>query len=369
MPFGGVARLRIVDAAPARLFEALGAPHAWLLLSLWVALLVTSLPGARSRTLALIRGLLAGAAIPVLLWLSGVAAVRSLAPLSPLARYSMGSGVWLAAFAAFALVMASRHEVGDGGFDALLVALLPLAGIAAVIATGGVVRLGIVVEYHNVSSDLLLWTGQHVAYSAIALTIAVAFGVALGIFAHRSPKAADAVFTTTSVFQTIPGLAMIGILAVPLGLLAEKVPAAHALGIGVLGWAPIVVALTLYALLAIVRNTYAGLNSVPGSIVEAARGMGLSGGQVLRKVELPLAAPIIFSGVRIAAQQTIGNATLGVFVAAGTLGRPIFGGVAQTATDLVLLGSITLVTLALLTDGLMRAAQRLVSPRRSKGAR
>lgn len=191
----------------------------------------------------------------------------------------------------------------------------------------------------------------------------------LGILAHRSPRLADPVFTATSVVQTIPGLAMIGILAIPLGIAVDSLPGLRALGIGVLGWAPIIVALTLYALLVITRNTYAGLNAVPASTVEAARGMGLSEGQVLRKVQLPLSAPIVFSGIRTGAQQTIGNATLGVFVAAGTLGRPIFGGVAQTASDLVLLGSIALVTLALTTDVLMRFAQRLASPRRARGSR
>ncbi len=367
--FGSVARLRIVTGEPVGVFEALGTPVACGLLGLWLLMLALSLVGARSRFLVLARGLCAGVAIPALLWASGYAATRLLAPLSPLARYSMGGGVWLAALAAFALVMASRRDAGERTFASLAISLLPPVGMIAVVATGGIARLGIAVEYGNVSHDLWVWTGQHVAYSAIALIIAILFGVGLGILAHRTPRFADAVFTVTSVFQTIPGLAMIGILAVPLGLLAANVPLARELGIGVLGWAPVIVALTLYALLAIVRNTYAGLNAVPASIVEAARGMGLSEQQVLRKVQMPLAAPIVFSGIRTAAQQTIGTATLGVFVAAGTLGRPIFGGVSQTATDLVLLGSITLVALALVTDALMRGAQRFVAPRHMKGAR
>ncbi|MHB9004657.1 MAG: ABC transporter permease, partial [Coriobacteriia bacterium] len=139
------------------------------------------------------------------------------------------------------------------------------------------------------------------------------------------------------------------------------------LGVGGLGWAPVVVALSLYALLAIVRNTYAGLASVPAATLEAGAGMGMTQRQLLRRVLFPLARPIVFSGVRTASQQTVGNATLGAFVAAGGLGPLIFLGLAQQATDLVLLGSIALVVLALALDGLMRTAQALMTPRRTGG--
>jgi osmoprotectant transport system permease protein len=133
-------------------------------------------------------------------------------------------------------------------------------------------------------------------------------------------------------------------------------------GISGLGWAPVVVALTLYALLAIVRNTYAGLGAVSPVTVEAGAGMGMSERQVMRKVQIPLAAPILFSGIRTASQQTIGNATLGAFVAAGTLGAPIFLGFAQQADDLVVLGSVALVALAMLVDGALRGVQQAITP-------
>ena len=367
LAFGTVAPFRIATGSPVNLFEALGTPAAVALVTLWLACLAASLVGARSARASLARGLISAALIVALVWLSGVAAERMLASETALARYSMGAGVWLSAFSAFALVVASRREAGEGSLGSLAVVSLAPVGIVVALLTGRLSSLGVAVEYRNVSEDFWLWTAQHVAYSAVAMGIAITVGVALGIFAHSKPRFAETVFTTTSIFQTIPGLAMIGILAVPLGMLAENSPAAQALGIGVLGWAPVVVALTLYALLVIVRNTAAGLNAVPDSIVDAARGMGLSEPQILRKVQLPLSAPIVFSGIRPASQQTIGNATLGVFVAAGTLGRPIFGGVSQTANDLVLLGSIALVALALSTDIAMRGVQRFVSPRHLKG--
>ncbi len=363
LDFGSLAPFRIASGTPVSAVAALGSQLVVPLAALWVVLVVASVLSKPPGALALLRGLLASITIVALFWCSGIAADRLLAEEGPLARYSLGGSVWLGAFCAFAIVIASRHETKGMRGVSLILGLLAPAGLVALVATGRLARLGMALEYRNVSSDFWLWTGQHLLYAAVAMTVATLAGVALGILAHGRPELARSVFTSTSVFQTIPGLAMIGILAVPLGFLAEKVPAVRALGIGVLGWAPVVIALTLYALLAIVRNTFAGLQAVPDAVVEAARGMGLDDRQILRKVQIPLSAPIVFSGIRTAAQQTIGSATLGVFVAAGTLGRPIFGGVSQTADDLVLLGSVALVTLALGVDIAMRAVQGLMARR------
>lgn len=367
--FGSLAPFRIASGKPVGAAEALGWPLVLVVVVLWLLLVAVSLDARQQERSALVRGLLASAVIVVLFWCAGVAADRLLAEAGPLARYSIGGAVWAGVFCAFAIIIDARRDIIDSPGTSLLLALAAPVGLVALILSGRLSRLGMALEYRNVSADFWLWTGQHVLYAAVAMTVAIAAGVGLGILAHRNPDLARPVFTFTSLFQTIPGLAMIGILAVPLGFLAEKVPALRSLGIGVLGWAPVVVALTLYALLAIVRNTYAGLQAVPEAVVEAARGMGLDDRQVLRKVQLPLSAPIVFSGIRTAAQQTIGNATLGVFVAAGTLGRPIFGGVSQTADDLVLLGAVALVVLALAVDIAMRTVQGLMSRRARKGSR
>ena len=169
----------------------------------------------------------------------------------------------------------------------------------------------------------------------------------LGITAYRKPRLERPVFTVVSVFQTIPGLAMVGLLVAPLAAASFALPVLRRFGIGGIGWAPVVIALTLYALLAIVRNTHAGLRGVPRAVVDAGRGMGMTDDQLLRKVELPLGMPVVFSGVRTSAVQTIGNATLGAFVGGITLGRFIFQGLAEQAPDLTMLGSIALVIIAL----------------------
>jgi len=362
LDFADVSPNRVVTGQAARIVEIVPLWAVAIPAALWIAVALISLWGGRTRRASLARGTISAGIIVSLFWLSGVAATAAVERLGAFTRYSIGGAVWVSTFAAFALVVASRRELGTGTPTGWFVTLAAPIGIVILIATGRLDALGLAAEYLNVSQQFPVWVWQHFIYSAFAMVVAVMLGVALGVIAFRKQRFAGVIFGVTSVFQTIPGLAMIGILVVPLGALSARFPVLKEFGISGLGWAPVVVALTLYALLAIVRNTYAGLGSVPPEVVEAGVGMGMSERQVMRKVQLPLAGPILFSGVRTASQQTIGNATLGAFVAAGTLGAPIFFGFAQQARDLVLLGSIALVILALTVDGVLRATQYLATP-------
>lgn len=367
LPFASVSRSRIATGEMLGILDVLDTVGLALAVLPWVGVLIFSLAhgAALRRRDALARGLFASAALVAVVYASGRAAGPALAGVGEFARYSLGPGVWLVAFAAFTIVIASRREAGQGALAGWALAFAAPAGIALMAVFGSLDRLGIMVEYHNLGDRFWPAVGQHVVYTAAAIGIAGVLGVLLGILAYRNPRAARPVFAVASAFQTVPGLALMGLLVLPLASLSRAVPGLRSLGVGGLGWAPVVVALSLYALLAIVRNTYAGLASVPAATLEAGAGMGMTQRQLLRRVLFPLARPIVFSGIRTASQQTVGNATLGAFVAAGGLGPLIFLGLAQQATDLVLLGSIALVVLALTLDGLMRTAQALMTPRRS----
>ena len=148
----------------------------------------------------------------------------------------------------------------------------------------------------------------------------------------------------------------------PLSALAAAVPIAAALGIRGIGTAPAAIALFLYSLLPIVANTVAGLRRVSNAAVDAAHGMGMTAGQVLRSVELPLALPVMFTGIRIALVQNIGLVTIAALIGAGGLGAFVFQGIGQTAIDLVLLGAIPTVALAfsaaVLLDALVEVMER-----------
>ena len=346
--------------------SALGALGPWWLaglVALWLVLVACSWRSDRSMWPAALRGLTANAVLLGTVALSGVAAQRLLAEGGPFARVSLGSGAWVGIAAAYMAILAGRREVGTATPAGLTLSVLAPIGVAVMLASGYLGDLAILKEYANQADRFRTEVVAQLTFSAVAMAIALVLGIALGVLAFRRPALKGPIFGTVSAFQTVPGLAMVGLLFAPLSWLGSNVPALGRLGVGGLGWAPVITALTLYALLAIVRNTYVGLSGVAAETVDAGLGMGMTESQVMRRVRFPLAMPVLFGGVRTAAVQTLGNATLGAFVAAGTLGLFVFGGLSQQAPDLIMLGSVTLVGLSLAVDGLLRVVQRAVSPR------
>jgi osmoprotectant transport system substrate-binding protein/osmoprotectant transport system permease protein len=187
-------------------------------------------------------------------------------------------------------------------------------------------------------NELWLHLSEHLVLTGISTVLAVGLGIPLGVLASRRASLRAAVVGIVSILQTIPSLAMLSLLLV----LLDRI-----------GAVPAIVALCLYALLPIVRNTIAGFESIPRSIGEAADGLGMSASQKLLIVELPLATPVLMAGVRTAAVVGVGIATLSAFIGAGGLGQFINRGLALARYDLVLLGAIPAALLALLVDGLL----------------
>jgi len=177
---------------------------------------------------------------------------------------------------------------------------------------------------------------------AISTAVALLIGLPLGILVARRPAWRRPVLGLANVFQTVPSLALFGLL-IPI------------LGIG--AWTAIA-ALVVYALLPIVRNTYAGITGVDPAVREAGRGMGMSEGELLRLVELPLAAGVILAGVRVATVVSVGIATIAAAIGAGGLGVYIFRGVATVDDTLILAGAIPAALLALFADAVLGFAER-----------
>lgn len=194
-------------------------------------------------------------------------------------------------------------------------------------------------------AELLDQTAEHIGLTFVSLLIAVAIGIPLGLLAIRYEKISGSVLGAVGVIQTIPSIALLGFM-LPL------------LGIGAL---PAIVALFLYALLPIVRNTYSGINEVESSVTEAARGMGMTSGQILRKVELPLAVPVIFAGIRTATVINVGVATLCALIGAGGLGEYIFRGIALNNSVMIMAGALPAALLALGFDFVLGLLERNVS--------
>jgi osmoprotectant transport system permease protein len=201
-------------------------------------------------------------------------------------------------------------------------------------------------EYANRADVFWREGARHITLAVGSLAAAIVVGLPLGIVAHRVTALRSAVLNTLNMIQTIPSIALFAILIAPLGWIAVNVPGASALGIAGIGAAPAFVALFLYSLLPVVANTVAGLAGVPQSITEAAKGVGMTRGQRLLGVEMPLAAPVILTGIRIVLVQNIGMATIAALIGGGGFGVFVFQGVGQMAMDLVLLGAIPTVALA-----------------------
>lgn len=192
------------------------------------------------------------------------------------------------------------------------------------------------------SDKLLSQTLEHIGLTLISLLIAVIIGLPLGVFITRRRSLSGTVLSLAGILQTIPSIALLGFMIPVLGI----------------GPKPAIVALLLYALLPIIHNTYTGITGIDASVKEAALAMGMSRWQVLKKVELPLAMPVILAGVRTATVINVGVATLASYIAAGGLGEFIFGGISLNNTNMILAGAIPAALLALVFDFLLSRLQK-----------
>lgn len=213
-------------------------------------------------------------------------------------------------------------------------------------------------------AELWLRLGEHLALTVGSVGLAVLVGVPLGALAARRPRLRDAALAAAGVLQTVPSLAMLSLLLVVLAALPELPLIGRVRAIGA---PPALVALTLYALLPIIRNTVAGLRGVPEAALEAADGLGMTARQRLRLVELPLAMPVILAGVRTAAVIGVGVTTLSAFIGAGGLGEFINRGLYLSQHRLILLGALPAAWLALVLDQALGWAESALE--RGPGAR
>lgn len=230
-----------------------------------------------------------------------------------------------------------------------------LAGMLALLAVGQLDALSTAKEYANRQEDLVRGLQQHLGIIGLTVLMTVATGLPLGIWLHRHPPWAARVFPLLSLVQTIPSIALFGLLMALLAWLGRVFPLLPAWGIQGIGLAPAVVALTLYSLLPLVRSTFEGLGHVPAAASEAARAMGMSDSQRLWQVELPLAAPVVLSGLKVMLVQTTGLAAVAALIGAGGLGSLMFEGLFSSALDLVILAVIPIVLLAWCAEALFAA--------------
>ncbi len=363
-PFATFRANRIVPGTARSILEALPAVSGWLL----TAVLIIAAMIALLRTPLMLRVAASVAALAALALLIGVAGTHLTPEGDSFARVSPASGFWLLVFA-FTLLLAdvlTRLALSPWARIGLLFAAALVTGLLLV--SGSWNSLSILKEYSNRADSFWAEAGKHLTLALGSLAAAVAAGLPLGILCHRVEPLRAGVLNVLNIIQTIPSIALFGLLIAPLGWVAAHVPGASALGIRGIGTAPAFLALFLYSLLPVVANTVVGLAGVPRAANDAARGMGMTGRQRLFGVEFPLAFPVILTGIRIVLVQNIGLATIAALIGGGGFGVFVFQGIGQTAMDLVLLGAVPTVALAFAAAIILDAAIELTSVRRRKEA-
>jgi osmoprotectant transport system permease protein len=359
LPFAAFRANRIVAGEARGLFEALPLWEAGLVASaLAVAIIITLL-----KTPTLWR-LIASLAILGLLFVAIGHAADFLTPEGDkLARVSPGAGFWLSLFAFALLAADSFTRLKLSPWLRILVLFLVAVAVALLLWSGAWNNLSILKEYAN-RADAFWREGQtHIALALGSLAAATVVGVPLGILCQRVKPLRAVVLNILNAIQTIPSIALFGLLIAPLAWVAATIPGAAALGISGIGAAPAMVALFAYSLLPVVANTVVGLESVPPAATDAARGMGMTNLQRLTRVEFPLAFPVILTGIRIVLVQNIGLATIAALIGGGGFGVFVFQGIGQTAMDLVLLGAVPTVVLAFAAAVILDAIVEMVSTR------
>ncbi len=216
--------------------------------------------------------------------------------------------------------------------------------------------LAAVVAVETRAAKLWRHTREHLFLVVVSLVAAVPVAIPLGVLAARRPRLGQVITGVAGLIQTVPSLALLVLLLMLFAELPERIR-------GGLGWPPAAVALFLYALLPVIRNTATGLTDIPPHLRETAAGIGLTSWQSLRRVELPLAARSILAGVKTAAVITVGTATLGALIDAGGLGVPIQQGLRTNDRELILLGAIPAAGLAVAVQGVFELLERLVVPK------
>ncbi len=332
------------------------------ILALWLLCLCLSLvPGKTLR--AVVLGAAANLILVAVFIFTGLAAERLIAGAAPFARVSLGAGIWLTVAGVYVLVFAVRQKLRDQPLWQNLVSWSGLLVLAILLITGWFDSFSVVQEFLGNKARFVAELGRHIFLFAGSVALGTLIGVPLGIWATRSRRAERPIFFLANVTETIPSLALFGLLIAPLSALSFAFPVLREFGIGGIGATPAVIALVIYSLLPIVQNTYVGLRQLDTAVLDAGLGMGMSRAQVFRRIEVPLAAPFVLEGVRTAAVQAVGNTAVAALIGAGGLGWFIFEGLGQAAADMIILGALPIIVLALVVDAAMRLVVRVATPK------
>jgi osmoprotectant transport system permease protein len=371
LPFLVFKENRVAEGIRHTLLEALGFPALLAFVAAGLLLAVTPLLPLEERRKRSVLGIVGTFIVLGVLLAAGLGSRRLQDPAYPYGRVSLGAGTWVTLFGGYLILNAvlARAKTGDapedhpGRFLTPVIAAGVVGGTAVLIALGLFRDLSLVEELFSRQGRFFRELKNHLVLAGSAVGFAVAVGIPLGILSYRFPRVEKPVFTVVNAVQTIPSLALFGILIAPLSYLHREFVFFQKLGIRGIGAAPALIALSLYALLPITRNTYTSLKVIDREVIEAGRGMGMNRLKLFRFIELPLSLPVVLSGIRTSSVQAVGNTTVAALIGAGGFGVFVFQGLGQAAPDLILLGAIPVVILAILLDRGLAGFIRIITPK------
>ena len=361
LPFVRVAPNRLLSGDPIFLGDVLqrqGSPLVVALVLAVFTLLVLAIGQPQRRfTQALVS--VAMAASLAGLWLLAIHVSSNVSPVDhPLQRTAMGAGFWTLAALAWLTALDAVARLNLATLPRLIVHIAGCLPLLLSLSEGQ--NLSLAKEYANHSDVVGPAVVRHLQIVMLAVVPAVVIGVPLAWRMSRSAMLRQGLFPLLNLIQTIPAIALFGLLMAPLAWLAVQLPMLGSAGIRGVGMAPAVLALFLYSLLPIVRAALAGLEQVPAETILAARAMGMSPWQIFWQIELPLELPVLLIGVRTALVQTIGLAAVCALIGAGGLGQIMFDGLFSAANELVILGVMPIVLLAMLADSFFQILETLL---------
>ncbi|MCD2174305.1 ABC transporter permease [Rhizobium sp. C4] len=357
-PFSLVRPNRIVAAKPVALLSALPPLEAGLVLAVVIAACAVLL----FRTGPALRLGVSVLTLAVLAMAIGRAGVYLTPTANSYARVAPGGAFWMMAFA-FSIVLADASaRLRLTPLSRLGLLALIAGAVGLLLYSGAWDSLSILREYANRADVFWREARVHLLLAVGSLAAAALVGIPLGILCFRVRPLRAALLNSLNILQTIPSMALFGLLIAPLAWVGAHVPGASAIGIAGIGVAPAFVALFAYSLLPMVSNTVAGLESVPPQARDAARGMGMTARQRFFEVDMPLAFPVVLTGIRIVLVQNLGLAVLAGLIGGGGFGTFVFQGISQTATDLVLLGALPTVALAFAAAIVLDALVEIANP-------
>jgi osmoprotectant transport system permease protein len=351
LPFLRISPNRLLSGEPIYLWDVLlqqGSPLVFVLVFDMAALLCIAVWLPKGRTIQAWVILAMAAGLAGVWLLASQFATSAIQAENPLSRTALGAGFWMLSAMAWMIALDAIDRLQLTTLRRLLVQSALLVPLLLLLSEGQ--HLSIAKEYANQSDVFGPAILRHLQIVWSAVLPALVIGLLLAWRMTQKQRLRQTLFPVLNVIQTIPSIALFGLLMAPLAWMAVQLPALGQAGISGVGMAPAVIALFMYALLPIVRSALAGLEQVPAEAVHAARAMGMSARQLLWQVELPLALPALLIGLRTAVVQTTGLAAISALVGAGGLGQIMFDGLFSAANELVILGVIPIVLLAMLAD-------------------